>query len=1025
MQIHLIAPGRQKQDRSAIRICKDNGFCNLINIAPKGCSRIRRSAGKGRFADCIGKTCGLQCGADTFQTFAHIPKAGRLIRDRFPLTCLLGQVKSLAMPTDLQLARLPRPFDPEQGAAARALFPDLRTDWCDLIAGVGGTAPYLLQLMQRETDWIRIAIDDPDAAVQAVRADLQISVPKDLQSDLRQAKRRIALLTALMDIAGIWPLPKVTQVLTGFADLACDLALKAALAPLLARGKLPGKTQEDLETAAGMTILAMGKMGAGELNYSSDIDLICLFDQDQFAPEDVQDARAAFIKATRAMCKTLSDVTAEGYVFRTDLRLRPDPAVTPVCMAMDAAERYYETHGRTWERAAFIKARACAGDLAAGQSFLKVLSPFVWRKHLDFAAVEDAHNMRLAIREHKGTGGPLTLPGHDMKLGRGGIREIEFFTQTRQLIAGGRNPDLRGRETVAGLQALAATGWVEDAAAQTLSEAYTFHRTVEHRLQMMRDAQTHSLPRTDGEFERLACLMGMEAADLQSDLLRHLSAVHSVAEPFFAPDTVDAETAQESALISTEVLSRWMGYVALRAPRARTILERLRPGFESRLAEAARPADALAALDGFLARLPAGVQLLSLFEANPSLIDLVLDIVSVSPYLATYLSQNAKVLDAVIGGGFFEPWPARRDLQTELETALQIAAGDYEAQLDGVRRWMKERHFRIGVHLLRGLIPPETANAQYSDLAEVVLQVLWPCVQAEFARKHGPAPGRGAVILGMGALGAAKMNAQSDLDLIVIYDPLQEETSEGPRPLAVRPYYARLTQALITALSAPMAEGRLYEVDMRLRPSGNKGPVATSWESFQNYQSSEAWTWEHLALTRARVVAGPDTLAQDVETFRCKVLAAPRDAAKIAKDVSDMRARLAEAKPGAGWLDLKAGQGRLQDIELLGQTGLLLTGAPARDIQTGLRAVAAARAEKLCAAHAVFNAVQTGGRLLDQALVDERQIGVDGCLFLARLGGAAGIEALQSRLAAAQVTSGAHVTAILEDLQEGHDAEKG
>ena len=913
---------------------------------------------------------------------------------------------------------MPRAFDPDRGQEAADLFEDLPNDMRALMAGAGGSAPYLFGLMHREQDWVRSALSEPEIAVEAEFHRLRAGDPKEIGSILRAGKRRVALLVALMDLGGIWPLETVTQTLTDFAELACDLALQAALAPLLARGKLPGQSEDSLSDAAGMVVLAMGKMGAGELNYSSDIDLICLFDQDRFDPDDYHDARSAFVKATRSMSKTLSDVTDEGYVFRTDLRLRPDPSVTPVCMAMEAAENYYESLGRTWERAAYIKARPVAGDLVAGQRFLETLRPFVWRKHLDFAAIEDAHNMRLAIREHKGLGGPITLPGHNMKLGRGGIREIEFYTQTRQLIAGGRDPSLRVRGTVSGLTALSLAGWIEPETAAELSDHYRFHRTVEHRVQMVQDAQTHALPRTDEEFERLSALMGRESTELKEDLLTRLSAVHKATEGFFAP-AKPSDKPSESVL-GPDTLARWVSFPALRSPRAQGLLDRLRPELEIRLSQAARPQEALAALEGFLSGLPAGVQVLSLFEANPHLIDLVLDVVSTSPALAEYLSRNAQVLDAVIGGGFFEDWPGSDGLEDDLRRRFDARAGDYEAMLDTARRWMKEWHFRVGVHVLRGLVTAAEAGTQYADLAAAVLRVIWPVVQAEFARKHGPAPGRGAILLGMGALGAGRMNAHSDLDLIVIYDPQGIDMSDGKRPLATRPYFARLTQALITALSAPMAEGRLYEVDMRLRPSGNQGPVATSWASFQSYQSEEAWTWEHLALTRARVICGPPDLAGDVENFRADLLAQSRDKSGLAQDLQDMRARIASAKPPAGWLDIKAGPGRMQDIELFAQGGTLLAGSRARGLLDGLEALqnqgVLDDTSQLAKTYALYWRVQLGGRVLAPTLVDSDDLGQGAQDFLLRLTGMESLQDLQTALEAGRVEADELISSALDRL---------
>ena len=892
-----------------------------------------------------------------------------------------------------QITRTPRIFNEGRAADAIALIDGFDPAVADLIKGAVSAAPYLMGLLEKEAGWLREAVQDPDTAVDEVITGAATLAPSDLADGLRRGKRRVALMAALADLGGAWSLEQVTGALTDFADAACGAALRGGLAAQIRRGKVPGLTEDDLHDAGGMVVLAMGKMGAHELNYSSDIDLICLFDETRFDPDDFHEARTGFVRATRTMSGTLNDLTAEGYVFRTDLRLRPDPAVTPVCMAMEAAERYYESLGRTWERAAYIKARPAAGDLAAGDRFLKALRPFVWRRHLDFAAIQDAHDMRLAIREHKGLGGPITLPGHNMKLGRGGIREIEFFTQTRQLIAGGRDPELRLRGTCESLTVLADKGWVPPDVAAELADHYRHHRTVEHRVQMVRDAQTHDLPQSPEGFARLAAMMDMDVPALEQDLHDRLSAVHELTEGFFAASRAPApDAAKEAAadhVFDHQVLDRWQSYPALRSERGLEIFERLKPDLLARLARAAKPDEALLAFDGFLAGLPAGVQLFSLLKANPQLADLLIDIVSTSPALAGHLSRNAGVFDAVIGGDFFSDWPGQAAL-TDMLAATLAAEPDYETQLDGTRRWAREWHFRIGVHLLRGLSDAATAGRQYAELARAVLNALWPVVTAQFALRHGPPPGRGAVLLGMGSLGAGRLTATSDLDMLVIYDAAGQDSSEGKRPLASRLYYARLTQAMITAMTAPMAQGRLYEVDMRLRPSGNQGPVATSLPSFESYQKDEAWVWEHLALTRADVVAGPGALGADVAALCRDILKAGRPKDQVLPEVAQMRARIAAAKAPDGPFDAKIGAGRLQDIELFAQAGAVMAGRAAHDIADGLSAaeasgvITAGQRAVLQGAYDQCWTLQCAGRLLSATPVQTEKLGQAGEKFLAR-----------------------------------------
>ena len=936
-----------------------------------------------------------------------------------PSVCAIDQPRArihcAPMTFASRMTRAPRPFDPDRGADGLAHLPGIDAGLHELIAGAAGCSPYLLDLMRTDGDWLTENIDSPEVARDAILVDVAAMPLADLNQGLRTAKRRMALLVALADLGGVWPLETVTKAITDLADGAVDTCIRRLVAAEIARGKLPGMDETDAQTSGGMVALSMGKQGAYELNYSSDIDLICLFDETRFAPDDYHDARAAFIRVARKMTSILSDLGAGGYVFRTDLRLRPDASVTPVCLSMETAERYYESVGRTWERAAYIKARASAGDIKAGEGFLRTLTPFVWRKHLDFAAIQDAHDMRLRIRDHKGLGGKLSLPGHNIKLGRGGIREIEFFTQTRQLIAGGRDPSLRARGTCDGLDALVAANWVPDDGAQTLKTHYRSHREVEHRLQMINDAQTHDLPSSGEGFDRLAAFMGVARADLERDLRDRLEEVHSLTEGFFAPDAVAAAPVDN---FGKDITARWLTYPALRSDRAAQIFHRLRPEILSRLQDAAKPDEALLQFDGFLAGLPAGVQLFSLFESNPQLTKLIVDIAATAPALAQYLSRNAGVFDAVIGGGFFAPWPDPDDLQASLMEALDGVA-DYEGRLDMARRWNKEWNFRVGVHHLQGLIDGVTAGEQYAQLAQAVVVVLWPHVTDQFALKHGPAPGRGAAVLAMGSLGAGRLNAMSDLDLIVIYDPQGVDDSHGPRPLPTRTYFARLTQALVTALSAQMPEGRLYEVDMRLRPSGRAGPVATALTAFEAYQRTEAWTWEHLALTRARSIAGDEGLRADIESTRCAVLADKASGENVLQDVSEMRDRIAAAKPPQGRWDAKIGAGRLQDIELLAQTACLRAGGSATTFDGHIRSgvvsgwLSDADGAALTTAYGLFWRLQVAARLLTGGALDPAELGEGGVRFILRETDMETTDALAAAMAEAANTAGTIIARLL------------
>ncbi len=610
-----------------------------------------------------------------------------------------------------------------------------------------------------------------------------------------------------------------------------------------------------------------------------------------------------------------------------------------------------------------------------------------------------------------------------MKLGQGGIREIEFFTQTRQLIAGGRDPDLRGNTTVGGLAMLAAKGWVPAGVAEELTALYRQHREVEHRLQMVNDAQTHTMPVTAEGVARIAAFCGQGEADFRAGLLERLKRTDALTEGFFSPSAQDG--AEDPAVALSEnaqaIVARWPKYPAFRTDRAQALFRRIRPQVLKHLHRSAHPDEAVSALDGFFAGLPAGVQIFALFDANPSLIELIVDIASTSPQLARYLSRNAAVLDAVIGGSFWAAWPGLTKLREDLAQVLAGVA-DYEGKLIAARRWMKEWHFRVGVHHLRGLVDAFEAAKSYADLAEAVLGAIWPATVADFARRFGPPPGRGAIVLGMGSLGAARLNAESDLDLIVIYDAQGQEMSEGPKSLATRPYYARLTQSLVTALTAQMPDGRLYEVDMRLRPSGRQGPVATSWQSFTAYQMDEAWTWEHLALTRARVLVGDPEMAAAFEAFRREVLAQKGQGAGVRADVSRMRDRLSEAKPPRGTWEAKNGPGRLMDIELAAQTFALISAAPARTVERQIASakrcgVSESDQQVLLDTYRLMWRMQCASRLLTEGALDMDAIGEGGRDFLLRETGATTASELSERLDRAVEAAEAVINAQIRDQE--------
>ncbi|MGH6931538.1 MAG: bifunctional [glutamine synthetase] adenylyltransferase/[glutamine synthetase]-adenylyl-L-tyrosine phosphorylase [Dongiaceae bacterium] len=771
-----------------------------------------------------------------------------------------------------------------------------------------------------------------------------------LMQALRYGRRRAALIIALADLTGAWSLERVTAALSEFADRAVGAAASHLLRRALDTGQLELADPDDTTRDSGLVIIGMGKLGARELNYSSDIDLIILYDPDKVRYRGSRSVQDFFVRLARDLVRILQEHTEAGYVFRTDLRLRPDPASTPLALSVIAAETYYEGMGQNWERAAMIKARTIAGDLAAGEQFLRNLRPFLWRKHLDFAAIQDIHSIKRQIHAVKGHR-EIAVAGHNIKLGRGGIREIEFFAQTQQLIWGGRNPDLRRTATCEAIRALVDAGRVTAAVAADMIAAYRFLRHVEHRLQMVDDQQTQTLPTAGPELDAIACFAGFATTgEFAAELLRHLGNVEDHYADLFEeapslggpgslvftgtendPDTVRTLERMgfgDGGSISNVIRGWHHGrYRAMRSTRARELLTEIMPRLLETLAKTAQPDAAFARFDEFLGRLPAGVQLFSLLYANPGLLDLIAEIMGGAPRLAEHLSRNAVLLEAVLSRGFFDPPPPPEVLREELAAALRYAS-DFQDVLDAIRRWTKDRQFQVGVRVLRNVTDAASAGQPLADIADSAIAVLQPHVERDFARVHGQPPGAGIATVALGKLGSREITLNSDLDLIFIYDTPTDEMSEetwnnqlsnGLKPLAPIHYFARLAQRLINAVTAQTGEGRLFDVDMRLRPSGNSGPIASSLDGFRRYQLDNAWTWEHMALARARVIAGEPDFARRIEAVLREILTRPRDPAKLVAEVADMRRRIDQQHPGESFWDLKYRRGGLVDVEFIAQ----------------------------------------------------------------------------------------------------------
>jgi glutamate-ammonia-ligase adenylyltransferase len=816
-----------------------------------------------------------------------------------------------------------------------------------LVESLSEHSPFLGELANIDPQrLLRLLGSGPDKHLTALLAETAHAVgatSDEMQAMrlLRRMKAEAALLIALCDIGGVWPEMRATRALTDLADAAVAAAAGFALAEAVRAGRLVPKDKSRPQDGSGYIVLAMGKMGAYELNYSSDIDLIVFYDPT--APNIPKDAAAAtlFVRITQRLVKLLQERTGDGYVFRTDLRLRPDPASTAIAISTPAAISYYESAGQNWERAAMIKARACAGDIAAGEALLNELSPFVWRKYLDFASVADVHAMKRQINAYRGHG-EIAVEGHNIKLGRGGIREIEFFAQTQQLIAGGRNPHLRDRDTLTTLDKLCDDRWIDASTRDDMKAAYVFLRMVEHRLQMVNDEQTQTLPSERAGLERFARFLGFAGRDAFAKvLLGHLHKVQghyarlfenapgaSVPALAFPPDSDDRKTLDQlaelgfrSPLEASHIVRHWLsgGHGSLRGEYARNHLTALLPALLDQIGRTDNPHATLVLFDRFLSNLRAPARLLSLLRQNPNLIALIVLVLGIAPRLADTLARNPQAMDALVDPSFFGALPNDAELGERLDAALEQSRYD-EDLLERIRMFGLEYMFLIGVRILSGTLTARAAGQAFAQLADAVIRAVHRAVMADFALAHGHVRGEETAVLAMGKLGGREMTAASDLDLILIYD--FDETSpesSGKRPLYGAHYFARLTQRLINSLTAQTNYGALYSVDMRLRPSGRAGPLATQIGGFASYQETEAWTWEHMALTRARVVSASPDFGARVEKVIREILQRPRDPSQIAGDVVEMRAAIAKEKGDSERWDLKYAAGGLVDIEFIAQ----------------------------------------------------------------------------------------------------------
>jgi glutamate-ammonia-ligase adenylyltransferase len=837
------------------------------------------------------------------------------------------------------------------------------------LARAEADSPFLRKLIARHDDLAaQLAGGDLPSALNAAKtidADLPISTA------LRLAKARLALTLAIGDLAGALRFETVVAELSAFADVALDHAIRDAIEALM-----PGAEPQ------GFAAIALGKHGSGELNYSSDIDPILIFDPEILPRWQKDEPVEAAVRIATRMMQTMQARDGDGYVFRVDLRLRPNPEVTPIVLPAEAAISYYESSALAWERAAFIRARACAGDIALGRGFLDAIKPFVWRRGLDFGAINEIRGMSRRIRDHY-AGGQAFGPGFDLKRGRGGVRECEFFAQIHQLIHGGRDPALRVPATVDALNALANAGHVGADEARTLIDAYRLYRTIEHRLQMVDDQQTHALPKQAEALGGVARLHGLGSGEELLALLGpHVEAVGLLYDGLDSdrPDALPQDGEALAAMLVSAgfddprpVARRISGWRsgqarALRSAAAQQALEAVLPRLIPALGESPDPVSAVNRLDGLIDRLPSAINLFRLLEARPQLLRVLTDILCYAPTLAADLSRRAGLLDGLIDASAF-------DVPLDVDTiAARLQSEDrqagFEERLDRVRQIVGELRFALGAQIVVGASDPLVVAGGYARVAEAAICMVSEAVIAEFEAVHGKVPGAELVILALGRMGGGELTHASDLDLIYLFTGDFASESNGAKPLGATHYFNRLAQRVTAGLSVATAAGALYEVDTRLRPSGAQGPLVVSLDSFERYQREEAWTWEHMALTRARLVFGSPEARTATQAIIDTVLNRPRNRAEIVAAATKMRSDIAEHKPPKGPLDVKLCEGGLVDLEFAVQVTQLV-------YRQGLTPHLAAAIVALVGAGLLPPALADAYRLLSRFLVTVRLVAPD------------------------------------------------
>ncbi|MGH7774593.1 MAG: bifunctional [glutamate--ammonia ligase]-adenylyl-L-tyrosine phosphorylase/[glutamate--ammonia-ligase] adenylyltransferase [Candidatus Binatia bacterium] len=869
-----------------------------------------------------------------------------------------------------------------------------QTQLPDLFQLLGGSAYLSDILIRKGQDWPDLFIEQiqlPQKTIADHLRELSPLLKEALSLDrfaqaLRQHKQQEFLRIGARDLSSSISVEETMRELTALAEASLEIAYRFCRSEVekdFGLLRLPGSEKKNR-----FVILSMGKLGGEELNFSSDIDIIYLYEEDEGESEGGRKGkigpRGFFTTLAERITQVVGEITEEGFIFRIDLRLRPLGRHGPLVQSVGSALLYYESWGQCWERAALIKARPSAGDKELGAKFLRDIEPFIYRRYLDFTTVEELRHMKMRIEQE------LLSPqnkNRNVKLGRGGIREIEFFTQALQLVNGGYEPRIRQHTTLLALDLLARYGYIPHRENSTLNHAYRFLRDVEHKIQMVQESHAHSIPQGEEEERALARRLNYsrrkgagERKLFWQDYRKQTASVRRAFNRLFygAQKEISSQTnsgigeiwndLDQEELILEEL--RGVGFsdpqrayhnlLAVRdgepysppSPRRIKVMRILGPALMAEIVRSGAPDRALFNLAEFSHQVGGRTGFLSLLAENPKTLRLLITLFANSQFLTDLFLKRPELLDSLIRVDLSQLRKTREEMLKELHTAL-AETEDLEEKLNSMRRYRADEFIRIGLHDLGGELELEKVTSQLSDLAEACLEGALIQTIGEIEKNFGKVQRGRFAVLGMGKLGGREIDYNSDLDLIFIYDAYEEAQSDGGTSsgLGGHEYYVRVGQKLVTFLSAPTEEGIAYKIDMQLRPSGRAGPLVSSLEAFRHYHRTSSLLWERQTLIKARCVAGDRRLGADAEGVAEAFAYGESLTQDGIAEIDHLRMRMERelAREDLSQFNLKKGRGGLVDIEFLTQMLQLSYGTrcPGLRRRGTLEALKALRNEKI------------------------------------------------------------------------------